>query len=65
MRKVTREEYVTAPDRYELRPGNVEGAPPCPYGNQYQWVVYDKEEKEYVRVTKSVFKVLIDKEDKE
>lgn len=65
MRKVTKEEYASAPNRFELRPGSADGAPPCPYGNQYQWVVFDTETKEYVRVTKSVFKVMINKEERE
>ena len=65
MRRVTKEEYASTPNRFELRPGNAEGAPPCPYGNQYQWVVFEKEAKEYVRVTKSVFKDMINKEDTE
>ena len=59
MRKVTMQEYLQAPARYELRPGSAEGAPPCPYGNQYAWVGYDKEAKTYVRFTKSVFKLLV------
>ena len=52
-------EYALHPDRYELRSGNEPEAPLCPYGNQYQWVGYDKEEKEFVRFTKSVFKKLV------
>ena len=60
MRKVTMEEYLLAPQRYELRSGNTESAPSCPYGNRYQWIGYDKEKKEYLRFTKSVFKLLVD-----
>lgn len=53
------EMYKAAPDRYELRSGVEEGAPTCPYGNTYQWVGFDKELQEYVRFTKSVFKLLV------
>jgi hypothetical protein len=59
MRKITMEMYKAAPNRYELRSGAEEGAPACPYGNTYQWVGYDKELQEYVRFTKSVFKLLV------
>ncbi|MFK8161473.1 MAG: hypothetical protein AB8H12_03335 [Lewinella sp.] len=59
MQKVTMQEYLQQPDRYELRPGSTEGAPPCPYGNQFEWVGYDKETSTYVRFTKSVFKLLV------
>jgi hypothetical protein len=59
MRKVTMEEYLLAPARYELRPGSAEGAPSCPYGNQFEWIGYDKETATYVRFTKSVFKLLV------
>jgi len=34
-------------------------APPCPFGHRFKWIGFDKEKKEYVRVTKSVFKRLI------
>jgi hypothetical protein len=56
------QEYLQAPARYELRPGSAKGAPPCPYGNQFEWVGYDKETETYVRFTKSVFKLLVRKE---
>lgn len=59
MRKITMEMYKAAPDRYELRSGTDEGAPACPYGNSYQWIGFDKELQEYVRFTKSVFKLLV------
>lgn len=51
--------FQLQPNRYELRSGQLEDAPTCPYGNPYQWVGYDLEAKEYVRFTKSVFKKLI------
>ena len=59
MRKVDMATFLADPDRYELRTGDVPGAPSCPYGNQYQWVGYDLEAQEFVRFTKSVFKRLI------
>jgi hypothetical protein len=59
MRKVNMQAYQSAPERYELRRGSSEGAPSCPYGNEYQWVGYDKVLEEYVRFTKSVFKLLV------
>lgn len=59
MRKIDMLTYLQEPARYELRAGDAEGAPPCPYGNQYAWVGYDKELEEYVRFTKSVFKKLV------
>ena len=59
MRKVTMQEYLLHPQRYELRSGKEESAPTCPYGNRYQWIGYDKEGKEYLRFTKSVFKLLV------
>ena len=59
IRKVTMEDYLLEPDRYELRSGPEEGAPNCPYGNHYQWIGYDLDGKEYVRFTKSVFKKLV------
>jgi hypothetical protein len=52
-------EFLKEPDRYELRSGSSEGAPLCPFGNHFQWIGYDKELKEYVRFSKSVFKKLI------
>ena len=61
MRKVNMEQYQIAPSRYELKMGENKDAPLCPYGNHYQWIGYDKKVQEYVRFTKSVFKVLIKK----
>lgn len=52
------EDYLREPNRYELRKGSMEGAPACPYGNQYQWIGYDKKRSDYIRFTKSVFKLL-------
>jgi len=53
------DEYSARPDRYELRNGNEKEAPTCPYGNQYEWIGFDLDQNEYVRFTKSVFKLLI------
>lgn len=64
IRKVNMETYSLQPERYELRSGQEQDAPLCPYGNHYQWIGYDLEQNEYVRFTKSVFKLLI-KEQKE
>lgn len=55
------ETYLLAPQRYELRSGDAEGAPFCPYGNQYLWIGYDLELQEYIRFTKSVFKLLVNR----
>ncbi len=59
MRKLTKKMYTLAPHRYELRSGKACDATLCPYGNQYEWIGYDLNDKEYVRFTKSVFKALI------
>ena len=55
------EAYQQEPDRYELRSGQEKDAPDCPFGNRYAWVGYDKDSQSYVRFTKSVFKLLINK----
>jgi len=59
MKKIDKETYLQNPARYELRTGNAANAPLCPYGNQYQWLGFDKEKKEYVRFSKRLFKSLI------
>jgi len=60
VRKVNMETYLETPDQYDLRKGVDEpDAPLCPYGNTYEWIGYDKKAKEYVRFTKSVFKLLV------
>ncbi len=56
---ITSEVYELDPTRYELRKGNTEGAPLCPFGNHFKWIGYDTKTKSYIRVTKSVFKRLI------
>ena len=60
---ITAEVFNLSPDRYELRKGTLPDAPPCPYGHRFKWIGYDKQEMQYVRVTKSVFKRLINKLD--
>lgn len=64
MRRVNMEAYGKEPSRYELRSGAETNAPSCPYGNRYQWVGFDLQSEEYVRFTKSVFKLLITEYDK-
>lgn len=59
IRKVNKAEFLTHPGRFELRSGNTEGAPLCPYGNHYEWIGYDLKKNEYLRFTKSVFKLLV------
>ena len=59
IRKINMETYLLEPKRYELRSGQEEDAPPCPYGNRFQWIGFDKTTREYLRFTKSVFKKLV------
>ena len=61
MRKVNMEQYLVDDSNFELKSGKVEGAPKCPYGNNFEWIGFDKKDKEFVRFTKSVFKILITK----
>ena len=56
---ITSEVYDLDTNRYELRKGNIKGAPLCPYGNHFKWVGFDKKTMRYIRVTTSVFKRLI------
>jgi hypothetical protein len=63
MRKVDMTSYLLNPNRYELRSGSTDDAPNCPYGNKFLWIGYDLKLKEYVRFTKTVFKLLIKKEE--
>ena len=63
MRKVNMSDYLSDPNRYELRKGSAKNAPLCPFGNHYQWIGYDKVEEEYVRFTKSVFKKLVNEKE--
>ena len=61
MRKITMQDFLESPERYELRSGAEPEAPDCPYGNRYEWIGYDKLQEEYVRFVKSVFKKLVQK----
>ena len=56
---ITAEMFNLSPERYEIRKGTLPDAPPCPFGHRFKWIGFDKEDKQYVRVTKSVFKRLI------
>ncbi|MDF1695274.1 MAG: hypothetical protein P1U56_05555 [Saprospiraceae bacterium] len=53
--------YASDPNRYELVSGSISKAPLCPFGNNFKWIVLDRETKVYMRATKSVFKRLLDK----
>lgn len=59
MRKVTAVEYEHDKDRYTVVSGHTEDAPRCSAGNILTWVGFDKQEKVYVRFTKSVFLRLV------
>ena len=59
--QLDKEAYDFEPSRYELRIGNSEDAPNCPYGNKYRYIGYDLKRDEFVRFTKSVFKILIER----
>ena len=61
MKRVIMEDFLKQPDRYELRSGSSEGAPLCPFGNHFEWIGYDRVSLEYVRFSKSVFKILVQK----
>ena len=64
LKRIRKVEYDIDPNRYELRSGSETNAPLCPYGNIYEWVVFDLKANEYVRFAKSVFKLLINKNGK-
>jgi hypothetical protein len=55
-------DFIAQPNRYILVHGDKPDAPDCPYGNKYQWIGFDNLTNEYVRFTKSVFKLLIKKQ---
>jgi len=65
MEKITAEEYQKNPTRYTVVAGNEDGAPTCTYGHVQTWVGYDKELKQYVRFTKSVFLRLVREKEKD
>lgn len=62
--KINMDLYQIDPERYELRSGQTEAAPLCPFGNHYEWLGYDLEKSKYVRFTKSVFKLLVNQMNK-
>lgn len=62
---ITAEMFKVSLERYEIRKGTLQDAPPCPFGNKFKWTGFDKNEMEYVRVTKSVFKQLVEDLDKD
>lgn len=43
----------------KIRKCTLPDAPPCPFGHKFRWIGYDNKDKKYVRVTKSIFKKLI------
>ena len=57
IRKVNMEQYLLSPEQYKLVSGDNDGAPLCPYGNHFEWIGYGTISEEYVRFTKSVFKL--------
>ena len=59
IRRVGKAQFDHDRKRYELRKGDEKNAPLCPFGNHFEWVGFDLQESEYVRFTKSVFKVLV------
>jgi len=59
MRKVGMKTYLENPDQYLLKSGQEPDAPDCPYGNRYEWIGFDRKSREYIRFTKSVFKLLV------
>lgn len=59
MKRIDRETFSLHPERYELRSGNADDAPRCPYGNSYEWIGFDREERSYVRFSKRLFKTLV------
>ncbi|OYQ34086.1 hypothetical protein CHU92_12175 [Flavobacterium cyanobacteriorum] len=60
LRVVDMEAFKNEPGRYEIRTLDPD-APLCPYGNQRIHIGYDKNENSYVRVTKSVLKIILNK----
>lgn len=52
-------DFNIEPSRYELRSGDSDHGPFCPYGNKFEWIGYDLLQNEYIRFTKSGFKKLV------
>jgi hypothetical protein len=59
LKRIDHKTYTSNPEWFELRSGSEKEAPNCPYGNRYQWIGYDLNQKEYVRFTTTVFKILM------
>ncbi|WP_070138150.1 hypothetical protein [Crocinitomix algicola] len=57
MEHIDKNTYLSDPKRYEIVSGEVNGAPLCPYGNKYRWVVIDNKTKEFVRLSHTAFKI--------
>ncbi|MCB0382568.1 MAG: hypothetical protein KDD05_04510 [Psychroserpens sp.] len=57
MKHIDKSTYSKSPDRYEIVSGKVDGAPLCPYGNNYKWVVLDLKTVKFVRLSYSAFKL--------
>jgi len=53
IRVVDAASYEANRERYELRTFDP-NSPLCPYGNQREFIGFDKQEKSYVKFTKSV-----------
>ena len=55
LRKILKNEYELNTSRFELRE-NFPDLPNCPFGNQHLVMGFDKEEKEYVWLVKSILR---------
>ncbi len=53
--KVYKSKYNENPERYELRK-NFPDFPPCPFGNSFSMLGYDKQENRYVWLVSSIIK---------
>ena len=62
LERINSETYHQNPKQYELVKGSTQGAPKCPYGNNYNWIGYDHVNRKFVRFTKTIFKTLIQKQ---
>lgn len=65
IKKVNAEAFDAEPERFILVDGHHEGAPMCSYGNQLPLVGVDIMTKEYVKYTKSVYKRIKEKLDRQ
>jgi hypothetical protein len=39
---ITAEVFNLSTERYEIRKGTLPDAPPCPFGNKFKWIGFDK-----------------------